>query len=435
MEELNFKKLSRDMSGREGLAGSTILLTLIALVVLAVFWANWAELDRVTRGEGRIVSSVQNQQVQSSESGVILRRHVSENTVVAKGDVLFEIDPVDASSEFNRLKKRLADLDVKEARLRAEAEGKMFSVRAESNPQIGLVTKSEQSLFNARRSELSGQLAVLEQRLIQRQQDLRSAETTVGTAGRTAGFLEQEIAVVEPLVRDNIAPTTRLLELQRQLEQARGERDRALSAIEEARSGILEFETEIINARENYRLRAVDELNRVVVEQSELRESLPRLEERVTRTVIRAPMDGVVSRLVYRTPGGFINAGDVILELVPTSEALIIEAKILPQDISGIRLDDLVRIRLSAYDSAKYGAVDGRVIRISADAVVDERTDGASYYVVDVAIEGELVLESGEVVTFLPGMTASVDILSGKRTVLEYIWQPIANIQELALRD
>lgn len=435
MTELNFKKLSREMSGREGLAGSTILLTVIALVVLALFWANWAELDRVTRGEGRIVSSLQNQQVQASEGGVILRRHVSENTVVAEGDVLFEIDPVDASSEFNRLMQRLAGLDVKEARLRAEVEGKKFSIPPELNAQAGLVVKSEQSLFEARRAELSGQLAVLEQRLQQRKQDLRSAETTVGTAGRTAGFLEQEIAVVEPLVRDNIAPTTRLLELQRQLEQARGDREQALSAIEEARSGIRELETEITNARENYRLRAVDELNGVVAEQGELRESLPRLEERVTRTVIRAPMDGVVSRLNYRTPGGFINAGDVILELVPTSEALIVEAKIMPQDISRIRLNDAVRIRLSAYDSAKYGTVDGRVIRISADAVVDERDGGTSHYLVDVAIEGELVLDSGEVVTFIPGMTATVDVLSGKRTVLEYIWQPIARIQDLALRD
>jgi adhesin transport system membrane fusion protein len=196
-----------------------------------------------------------------------------------------------------------------------------------------------------------------------------------------------------------------------------------------------ELETEIENARANYGLRAMDELNTVVAEQSELRESLPRLEGRVSRTVIRAPMEGIVSRLNFHTPGGFVNTGDVILELVPTGEALIIEAQIMPQDISRIRYNDLVRIRLSAYDSAKYGSVDGRVTRISPDAVVDERNQGASHYLVDVAIEGELLLETGEKVTFIPGMTATVDVLSGKRTVLEYIWQPIAKVQELALRD
>ena len=435
MADVDFKSLSRQMAGREGLSGSTILVTVFALLGIALIWANWAELDSVTRGEGRIVSSVQNQMVQAAEGGVILRRFVSENTVVAEGDILFEIDPVDASSELNRLAQRLAGLDIKETRLRAEIEGGEFIIPADLNARSPMVAMTEQSLFAARRAELSGQLAVLEQRLQQRQQDLRSAETTVGTAERTAGFLEEEIAVVEPLVRDNIAPATRLLELQRQLEQARGERDRALVSIDQARSGMQELETEIANARAKYSLRAMDELNTVVAEQSELRESLPRLEERVSRTVIRAPMEGIISRLNFRTPGGFVNTGDVMLELVPTGEALIIEAQIMPQDISRIRLEDDVRIRLSAYDSAKYGSVDGRVIRISPDAVVDERNGGMSHYLVDVAIEGELVLDTGEVVTFIPGMTATVDVLSGKRTVMEYIWQPIARVQELALRD
>jgi membrane fusion protein, adhesin transport system len=435
MSDIDFKTLSREMAGREGLAGSTIMLTVILLLGLSLVWANWAELDSVTRGEGRIVSSVQNQMVQASEGGVILRRYVSESTVVAEGDVLFEIDPVDASSELNRLAQRLAGLDIKELRLRAEINGLEFAVPSDLNARSAMVALTEQSLFAARRSELAGQLAVLEQRLQQRQQDLRAAETMVGTAERTGGFLEEEIAVVAPLVRDNIAPATRLLELQRQLEQTRGDRDRARVAIDQARSGMQELETEVENARANYRLRAMDELNSVVAEQSELRESLPRLEERVSRTVIRAPMEGIVSRLNFRTPGGFVNTGDVMLELVPTGEALIIEARIMPQDISRIRVDDDVRIRFSAYDSAKYGSVDGRVIRISADAVVDERNGGTSHYLVDVAIEGDLVLDTGEIVTFIPGMTATVDVLSGKRTVLEYIWQPMAKVQELALRD
>lgn len=436
MSDIDFKTLSREMAGREGLAGSTIMFTIIALLAMTLAWANWSELDSVTRGEGRIVSSVQNQIVQASEGGVILRRYVSENTVVAEGEVLFEIDPVDASSELNRLAQRLSALDIKELRLRAEINGEDFSVSADVNARSPMVALTEQSLFAARRSELSGQLAVLEQRLQQRQQDLRAAESMVGTAERTAGFLEEEIAVVAPLVRDNIAPATRLLELQRQLEQTRGERDRARVSIDQARSGMQELETEVENAQANYGLRAMDELNTVVAEQSELRESLPRLEERVSRTVIRAPMEGIVSRLNFHTPGGFVNTGDVMLELVPTGEALIIEARILPQDISRIRVDDDVRIRLSAYDSAKYGSVAGRVIRISPDAVVDERNQGASHYLVDVAIEGELILEeTGAAVTFIPGMTATVDVLSGKRTVLEYIWQPMAKIQELALRD
>jgi len=436
MSRINFASLSREMAGREGLGGSSIMLIIIVLLGSAIFWANWAELDKVTRGEGRIVSSVQNQMVQASEGGVILRRYVSENTVVAEGEVLFELDPIDASAELNRLAKRLSSLDIKELRLRSEIEENSFLLPEDLGARSPMVALTERSLFAARRSELAGQLAVIEQRLAQRQQDLRAAKNSFGTAERTAGLLDEEIKVVAPLVRDNIAPATRLLELQRQLEHALGERDLNSVAIEQARSGILELQTEANNARKGYQLRAMDELNNVVAEQSELAESMPRLEERVSRTVIRAPMDGIVSRLNFRTPGGFVNTGDVMLELVPTGEALIVEAKIMPQDISGIRVNDEVRIRFTAYDSAKYGSVEGRVMRISADAVIDKKNEGVSHYLVDVEIVGNLILEGAdEPVTFIPGMTATVDVLSGKRTVLEYIWQPMSKVQELALRD
>ena len=436
MSEINFASLSREMAGREGLGGSSIMLIIIVLLGSTLFWANWAELDNVTRGEGRIVSSVQNQMVQASEGGVILRRYVSENSVVAEGEVLFEIDPIDASGELNRLMQRLAGLDIKELRLRSEIDGGEFFISSNLRARSSMVALTEENLFAARKSELLGQLAVIEQRLAQRNQDLRAAKNSFGTAERTAELLDKEIKVVAPLVRDNIAPATRLLELQRQLEQALGERDVGSVGIEQARSGIIELEAEAKNARESYKLRAMDELNKVVSEQSELAEALPSLEERVSRTVIRAPMDGIVSRLNFRTPGGFVNTGDVILELVPTGEALIIEAKIMPKDISRIRVEDDARIRLSAYDSAKYGSVDGRVLRISADAVVDKNNEGTSHHLVDVGIEGELIVEGAdEPVKLIPGMTATVDVLSGKRTVLEYIWQPISNVQELALRD
>ena len=162
-------------------------------------------------------------------------------------------------------------------------------------------------------------------------------------------------------------------------------------------------------------------------------EALPKLEDRVSRTFIRAPMDGIVNT-INLTAGGYVRTGDVVLELVPTGEALIVETKIKPPDISRINPDDEVKIRLSAYDSSKYGNVLGRVARISADAVIDEQSGTASHYLIDVAIEGKMIIE-GEAVELLPGMTASVDVLSGKKTVFEYIWQPVAKVNELALRD
>lgn len=432
----DFRALSREMAGGEGPGGTAILITVVALLGLALLWASWAELDNVTRGEGRIVAAMQNQMVQAAEGGVILRRHVAENTVVAEGAVLFEIDPVDAASELNRVAQRLAALDIRETRLRAEIDGQALVLSRAQTARAPLVALTEKSLFAARRAALDGQLAVLDQRLQQRQQDRQAAESLRDTTRQLAGLLAEEIAVMSPLVRDNIAPTTRLLELQRQREQAQGDNERAQVGIAQAGAGITEMQTEIANARAGFSLRAMEELIGVVTEQGELREAMPRLEERVSRTVIRAPMKGIVSRLNFHTSGAVVNTGDVMLELVPTGEALIVATRIVPQDISRIRLADDVRIRLSAYDSTRYGTVDGRVIRISADAVVDPALPGGSHYLVDVAIEGELVLpETGLPVSLLPGMTATVDVLSGKRSVLAYIWQPIARVRELALRE
>ena len=435
MSDESFKKISGDMAGRSGWGSSLIIVIVIALIASLSTWSTYAELDNVARGEGRIISPIQNQSVQAGEGGIILRRYVSENSSVAKGDLLFEIDPIDASSELNQMSKRFVGLEIRELRLRAEIAGReQFAVPQSLSAQTPTVALSEESLFVARRLEVQGQVNVLEQRLARSGQDVIAGEVGVASAGRTMALIEDEIAVVEPLVREKIAPATRLLGLQRELEQARGTRDSARVAIRQAGLAIQEINSEIVNARDAYALASMDELAQVVSQKSELTEALPRLEDRVSRTLIRAPMDGVVNTLNYRTPGGYIRTGDVVLELIPTGEALVVEAKINPKDISRIKLGDEVRIRLSAYDSSKYGHVAGRLERISPDAVVDERSGSATHYLIDVAIEGEMFVK-GAPVELMPGMTASVDVLSGKRTVFEYFWQPIAKVSELALRD
>lgn len=435
MSQVKFDKIARQMSGGHSIGGYAIILTTAAIVVTTIGWASLTELDRVTRGPATAVSALQNQRIQAAEGGVILQRYVSENSIVEAGDILFELDPVDANSELNRVQQRLNALAVKELRLRAEIDSAELEITAALSSSAPDVANSEAQLFQARRADLAGRLAVLNEQLGQRRQTLQSSDTRKASLERTSGFLVEEIAVVEPLVRENIAPVTRLLALQRELEQTRNEIEQAALQAETSRSGIAEMLREIENTRAAYRLRALDELNDVVAERSELLQALPRLEERVTRTTVRAPMEGVVNRLNYRTPGGFVRSGDVLLELVPTGDGLIMQGKIQPKDISRIRVGDFAHIRLSAYDSSRYGTLDGEVIRISPDAIPDETGQGGSHYLIDVEITGEIILETGQEIAILPGMTGTVDVVSGKRTVLDYFWQPIARVQELALRD
>ena len=434
MSVVNLKKLANSMEDKDGISGSAVIIFVFLLIGSLIFWASKAELDNVTRGEGKIISSVQNQNIQSTESGVIQKRFVTENSFVDEGQILFVLDPVDTSSELNQLTKRLETLEIREQRLQSEIQGKVFDPKNSSEVSDITFLNTERSLFMLRQSELAGKLSILEDKKFQRQQELENARVSLRTAKNTMDLMVEEINLIEPMVRENLAPKTQLLLLQREIETSRGSSESALVAMSKAESGISEIEKEEKNAKISYNLRSIEELNELLSEKTELAERIPRLEERVTRTVIRSPMAGIVSRLNYRTLGGFINAGDVVLELVPTDEALMIEAKIAPQDISNILVGDEAKIRLSAYDSSKYGAVMGVVSRISPDAITEENSTLGSFYLIDVKIVGSLLVD-GKEVEFLPGMTATIDVVSGKRTILEYFWQPIAKVKEIALRD
>jgi len=434
MSNAKFKKIVREMEDREGLRGSTILFTVLFLLVALIYWASKAEIDNVTRGEGRIVSSMQNQKVQATEGGVILKRFVQENSVVSEGDILFEIDPIDANSELTQIKVRIAALKIKELRLQAELSGGELFLPEQESQNLTQIAASERDLFFARQADLQGKISVFNQRLEQQFKELEAIASSEVMSKNTVELIREEIAVIEPMVQQKIAPKPRLLALQRELESIEGQIRNVAISETKTKSVISELRNEIKSTQLSYKVASMEELNEVISEQAQRKSELPKLEERVSRTLVRSPMDGIIYKLNYRTPGGYVSTGDVLLEFVPTGQSLEIEAKIMPQDISKIMLGDEVLIRFSAYDSSKYGTVNGKVIRISPDAITDERQQIESHFLIGVGIEERLVVD-GNPVQFIPGMTATIDVLSGKRTILEYFWQPIARIQELALRD
>lgn len=433
---MTFDALSRSMALRPGRHNLALLLAISALLPSFLIWAAWTELDNITRGEGRLVAAAQNQIVQASESGVLLRRLVEENDVVVAGQILFELDPIDAESELNALLQRQAAADLRVLRLRAERDATPLEIPAalaKANPDIAA---SEASLFSARQSDLSGALQVLDEQLRQREEELASARNAQASAQNRVTLIEAELASIAPLVEENIAPTQRLLELRLSLEAARVERADAQSAIAMAEAAIRQVKREQSNRREAFALRANEELTNLLPELATMEESLPLLRERLSRTQIKAPMDGIVNRLNIRTPGGYVSSGTALLEIVPTGEDLVVEVKIAPRDISAIAIGNDARVRFDAYDAARYGDAEGTVTRISADAQVDPTTPSLRYYTVEVALTGRLPRpQDGSAVRLLPGMTTTVDVLSGKRSVLAYIWQPVAKVQDLALRD
>ena len=435
MAKNEFKRLEKQVAGQQSSGPSFILFVVALMVALLSYWSTIAELDIVTRGEGKLIAAADNQVVQASEGGVIINRFVEENESVSEKQILFEIDPVDVSAEYEKTKQRLSTLKIKKNRLDLEVSGGQFEDQAGLKNADASVIAAEKNLFLSRRKELANTISIYENKNLQVQKQLLSKDASLKMELDLQEFIDREIEVLRPLVEQNIAPETRLLELLREKKRNLGSQENNRIAIAEAEIALDEIAQQIVSAKENYKLQALDELSKVTAEIVELAILLPRLSQRVSRTTILAPMDGIISKIKYKTIGGYVRQGDMLLEMVPGNEGIILEGRIKPEDISRIKLDDAVKVRLSAYDSAKYGSISGGVSAISPDTVTSEDGTGTTYYSIEVKITSDMVLDNGTVVQLKPGMTATIDVLSGKRTVFEYIWAPMTRVQELALRD
>ncbi len=434
MPATDFNKLSKELSGSTGILGSLLLFVIIALICILLFWANVTELDNVTRGQGKIVSSLQNQLVQASEGGVIKARFVETSQKVEKGELLFEIDPIDAKTSYDQALQRLTSLRIQEIRLSSEVLGEEPEFSGNLVDMSPTVVTVEKALFSARKADLNAQLSVLKQQLTQRKQQLNEVDVTIETTSETLQFVEKQISIVEPLVKLQQYPETELLTLQRQAKDFEGKIESAIASKYRFQTSILEVQDQISSAKQSYTTKSQSELSEIISQIAEVESRIPALKDRVARTQLKSPVQGVINRLNFETIGGFVKPGDIILEIVPTGDDLIVEGKIDPKDIAYIQPKQTVRISLTAYDASRYGTIDGEVLRVSADAVEDKAT-GLSHYLVDVSIDSTLYEDDGSEIEILPGMVASIDVLAGKRTIFDYIWQPMLKVKERAFTD
>ena len=434
MSEVDFKSLAKEMSGKQKSSSSILLLSIITLVAVIMLWAATTELDNVTRGAGKTISEAQNQLVQSSEPGVLRRRYFNEGDFVSKGAVLFDIDPVDAKTQLDQAQKRLSSLRIRSTRLKAEIDGTVPNYASDLIEAAPSSVSTELALFRARLDDLNAQSQILEQRRLQKLNEIQELKIKYQTASNGLDLIRRQIKTIEPLVKTGLAPETRLITLQREEETALGQASSAESGQNRIQSALDEIDEQFKAEKQAYITSALTDLSSIESEISELDARIPALESRVERTTVRSPVDGVINRINYVTEDAYVNTGDVLLELVPTGSALIVETRVDPKDIAEIVEGQDVKISLTAYDPSRYGRIDGKVLGVSADALSDTQT-GQQFYLVDVSIDGILYEKDGTEVTILPGMVASIDVLSGKRTILEYFWQPIARTKDKALRE
>ena len=417
--------------------GVVAIIACAAFVFGAVVWASLAKLDTVTRGDGKVIPTSKTQLVQSLEGGIIKEVLVKTGDSVKKGDVLVRIDDTGFSSNLGEVAAKTLALGVKSARLRHEAEGDLEQppvFPADLNARAPKIVSNEMSLFKDRQKSLASQLDVLQQRVEQRLLELQEAKASMDRAREVFALANQEMKLKKPLADRGIVPKTDLIRLQREVADASGQIGVLKETLPKLDASIRESKAMMSEQRQKFREEARAELSQVEAELSVSDETLRGAKDRVARTDIKSPVTGIVNKLNANTVGGVVQAGQIILEIVPLDDALLVEARIRPADIAFVHPRQRAVVKLTAYDFSIYGGLEGDVELISADSVYDEQLRESFYLVTIKTLENRL--KSGkDNLPIIPGMVASVDILTGKKSVLDYLLKPINKARELALRE
>lgn len=429
------KNLIKELNGDSTLGNSLLLFVVVSVLAALLYWASITELDVVVRGPGKTVSKGQNQLIQSPDSGVITSSYVQEGQTVGVGTTLFDIDLIDLKNDRAEIVERINSLTVQKERLLAESNNEFFDITRYLNTALEDLAKTQKELFDSRLTQLGITEEVLNTRLEQRFAELEELPLRKKTLEENLAFLTDEIETVTPLVEASLAPETRLLGLKRERVQISGEMALLPSTEKRIKSSLDEIKKQLNSEKSKFINSALNELSNVSLELKQLNNRLPSIDSRLQRSVIKSPVAGIVNRITYQSKDAFIRSGDVLMEIVPSDDQLIVEAKIDPKDIAKILVNDDVMVSLTAYDASKYGRISGKVANISADAIQNNES-GEQYYALDVELNKNSKLDKAETeISLMPGMVATVEILSGKRTILDYFWQPLVKGKDAAFRE
>lgn len=410
-----------------------VLLVISAFFLSAILWMNWASIDVVVRGSGKVIPARQVQQVQSLEGGVVAEILVKEGDLVDAGQPLLKLSDVAFASSFQENRLKYDELRAKSIRLQAEAYGEAFNDDKELAKRAKGLIISEKSLFDSNQQQLNETLSIYEEQLRQQQKALEEAYSKTRQLKKTLQFLSKEVAIKRPLMEDRIISEIDFLQLQQRESEVSGELEIANISISRIQSSIEEAKGKLEQSRLDFGNKAKLELNEVLAEISRISEAQNALKDRVSRTTLRSPVKGVVKRLHANSIGGVVSPGEQIVEIVPLGDSLLVEVRIKPADIASIDVGQMTRLKFSAYDFAIHGSLSGEVVFISADTITDD--EGNSFYTVRVMPDQAYIGHENKPMPIKVGMTSEADIITDKKTILEYILKPIHRGLEKSLTE
>jgi adhesin transport system membrane fusion protein len=406
---------------------------IVFLVGGFLIWAHFSHLDEVSIAVGEVVPQGQIKTIQHLEGGIIQRIFVSEGNRVIAGDPLVQLDLTASSASKEELAVRLDGLQAQRIRLIAEVQGKALEFPETLSQRRPDMVANESATYDARQLELNSGLEVLREQVRQKAFEVQQFRTRSEAAKNDIELARQEFAISTDLLKDDLIPRIEHLKRQREVEALEGELKTLAVSIPRAAASLAEAKERLREETLKYRRIAREELAKVEVSIAQITESLTRASDLVRRTEIRSPIDGVVKSLRYHTIGGVVRPGEAIMEIVPTQEKLVIEAKLSPIDVGYVRVGQPTVVKISTYDFARYGGLEGEVINLSADSLTDR--EGVTYFRVIAQTDRTYLGNSPGDLPIAPGMQATVDIHTGSKSVLQYMLKPVLKLKDEAFRE
>lgn len=400
-----------------------LLFGIAAFFLIAIIWASFATLDERTRGEGKFIPSSQTQVLQSLEGGIVDKILVREGDKVKKGQLLAQLNDIGATSDLGENRAKYYGLLATVARLKAEAEGASspaFSDEVMKNAPDSV--QDEMNAFRANQLNIENQISVFSSQSGQKSQEVREITERISDTERVLSLAREKKASIEPLVARGSAPKLELLDLESEIARQETELNSLRSSLPRARGGVGEISARIADVKSRAKADAQVKLAQIMIDVNAIQQGMGSLQDRKSRTEIKSPVDGIVKSIKVTTVGGVVKAGEAFMDIVPIDDQLMVEARIRPADIAFIRPGQEAMVKISAYDFSIYGGLKAKVVDISADTIANEK--GENFYRVRLRTDQTVLKHKGQELPIIPGMVANVDVLTGKKTIMEYLLKP-----------
>lgn len=424
------------MKRKFNIQGHYLTISLVtAIIIVFLVWANNTELDLITKGNGRIITAGQNQIVQSPFRGILNSIEVEPGSRVRKGELLATINPVDAKGVLADISAKKEALDIKMIRVNAElneSDTSQLIDRLKSFSQVLVAT--EVDLFNSRVNRIKNVIEEIDARLEMAYENKKILISEEKGIRDLRSLINDELKVLLPLIQTGAISKSERYRLEReknnsetQLKIIKVKQDLYLSQIKQLKK-------QKVIAQEEYKRDLFEQKSRAITDLAEIKAKLPSYEQKLSSTEIKSPAEGIINQFFYNTIGAVLKEGDVIAEIVPTENALTVKALIDAEDIASIEPGQTSKISLTAYDASRYGYINGKIINVSADSTMQEVSRSFKYEV-EIELDLEEFISKNPGATIIPGLVANVNIIRGRRSIIEYLWQPVAKIKDRAFRE